>query len=156
MERAFKYEEIPDGVIEDSPGQVDELHDIAIEDLEEPEDLPSPEELNREGEQETELETEDIEESSDPVSLYLRDIRSVQLLTREGEVQLAKEKEQGEAQVIEAVLSSSVALRFVLELGEKVERAELSVRDVLVHTEEDEKLIEEGVQQKLQIGRAHV
>ena len=145
MERAFKYEEIPDGVIEDSPGQVDELHDIAIEDLEEPEDLPSPEELNREGEQETELETEDIEESSDPVSLYLRDIRSVQLLTREGEVQLAKEKEQGEAQVIEAVLSSSVALRFVLELGEKAERAELSVRDVLVHTEEDEKLIEEGI-----------
>ena len=149
MERAFKYEEIPDGVIEDSPGQVDELHDIAIEDLEEPEDLPSPEELNREGEQETELETEDIEESSDPVSLYLRDIRSVQLLTREGEVQLAKEKEQGEAQVIEAVLSSSVALRFVLELGEKVERAELSVRDVLVHTEEDEKWIEEGIQRKL-------
>lgn len=149
MERAFKYEEIPDVVTEDSPRQLNELHDIVIESLEEPEDLLSPEELDREGEQETELETEDIGESSDPVTLYLREIGSVPLLTREGEVELAKEKEQGEAQVLEAVLSSPVALRLVLELGEKVERAELSVRDVLVHTEENEKLIEESVQQKL-------
>jgi len=149
MERAFKYEEIPDGVIEDSPGQLNELHDMAVEELEEPEDLLSPEELDREGEPEAEIETEDIGGSSDPVTLYLRDIGSVPLLTREGEVELAKEKEQGEAQVLEAVLSSPVALRLVLELGEKVERAELSVRDVVVHTEEDEKLIEESVQQKL-------
>ncbi len=146
MERAFKYEEIPDGVIEDSPGQLNELHDMAVE---EPEDLLSPEELDREGEQEAEIETEDIGGSSDPVTLYLREIGSVPLLTREGEVELAKEKEQGEAQVLEAVLSSPVALRLVLELGEKVERAELSVRDVLVHMEEDEELIEESVQQKL-------
>ncbi len=148
MERAFKYEEIPDGVIEDSPGQLNELHDMAVEELEEPEDLLSPEDLDHEREQEAELETEDTGGSSDPVTLYLREIGSVLLLTREGEVELAKEKEQGEAQVLEAVLSSPVALRLVLELGEKVERAELSVRDVLVHTEEDEKLIEEGVQQK--------
>ena len=54
---------------------------------------------------------------NDPISLYLREIGSVPLLAREDEVQLAKEKEQGEVQVIEAVLSSSVALRFVLQLG---------------------------------------
>ncbi len=143
MERAFKYEEIPDGVIEDSPGQLNRPHDIVIENLEDPEDL------DHEREQEAELETEDIGGSNDPVTLYLREIRSVLLLTREGEVEIAKEKEQGEAQVLEAVLTSPVALRLVLELGEKVERAELSVRDVVVHTEENEKLIEEGVQQKL-------
>ncbi len=148
MERAFKYEEIPDGVIEDSPGQLNKLHDIVIDNLGDSEDLPSPEELDHEAEQEVEPGTDDIEKSSDPVALYLREIGSVPLLTREGEVELAKEKEEGEAQVLEAVLSSPVALRLVLELGEKVERAELSVRDVLVHTEEDEKLIEEGVQQK--------
>jgi len=56
MERAFKYEEIPDGVIEDSPGQLNELHDMAVEEIEEPEDLLSPEELDREGEQEAEIE----------------------------------------------------------------------------------------------------
>lgn len=149
MERAFKYEEIPDGVIEDSPGQVDELHDMAIEKLDDLEDLFSQVEIDQAGEQETEIETEDIGESSDPVTLYLREIGSVPLLTREGEVQLAKEKEQGEAQISEAVLPSPVAIRLVLELGEKVERGELSVRDVLVHTEEDEKLIEERVQQNM-------
>lgn len=149
MERAFKYEEIPDGVIEDSPRQLDELHDMAIEELQDPEDLLSQQEIDQAGDQQTELEMEDIGKSSDPVTLYLRDIGSVPLLTREGEVQLAKEKKQGEAQVLEAVFSSPVALRYVLELGNKVERGELSVRNVVVHTEEDEKLIEEGVQQKL-------
>lgn len=132
MERAFKYEEIPDGVIQDSSGQLNRLHDIVIENLEDVEDLLSPEDLDYEHEQEAELEAEDIGESSDPVALYLRDISSVPLLRREGEVQLAKEKEQGEAQVIEAVLSSSVALRNVLELAERIKGAELSVRDVLL------------------------
>lgn len=150
MERAFKDGAIHDEFAEEvSAGDGHQLHDTAIGEIDDPEDLLSPEELDREGEQEAELETEDIGGSNDPVTLYLREIGSVPLLTREGEVELAKEKEQGEAQVLEAVLSSPVALRLVLELGEKVERAELSVRDVLVHTEENEKLIEESVQQKL-------
>ncbi len=132
MQRAFTYEEMPNAIIVDSPGQVVALRDTAIEELEDPEDFLSPEETDRVGERETEIDTEDIQESSDPVSLYLREIGSVPLLTREGEVQLAKEKEEAETQVIEAVLSSFVALRYVLELAEKVERAELSLRDVLL------------------------
>jgi len=148
MKRAFKQEEIPDGIIVDSPGQVIELHDMAIEELEDPEDLLSPKETDQVDEHETEIGTEDAEESTDPVFLYLRDIGSVPLLTRQGEVQLAKEKEQGDALVIEAILSSSVALRYVLELGEKVARAEVRMRDVLEHTEKDQELVEEGVQQK--------
>jgi len=138
MERAFKYEETPDGIIVDSPGQVIELHDMAIEELEDPEDLLSPEETDQVDEQETEIGTEDAEESTDPVFLYLRDIGSVPLLTRPGEMRLAKEKEQGDAQVTEAILSSSVALRYVLELAEKVERAELSLREVLLDKGEGE------------------
>jgi len=148
MKRALKYEETPDEIMVDSPGQVNEIHETAVEGLEDSEDLLSQEETDQAGEQETEIETEDIGESSDPVTLYLREIGSVPLLTRQGEVQLAKEKEQGEAQISEAVLLSPMAIRYALELGHKVERAELSVRDVLVHTEEDEELVEEGVQQK--------
>lgn len=149
MERALKYEEIPDGVIQDSSNQVNRLHDIVIENLEDPEDLLSPEDLDHEREQEVELDAEDIRESSDPVALYLREIGSVSLLTREGEVGLAKEKEQGEAQVLEAVLSSPIALRFVLELGERVERSELNVTDVLMDTKEDEALADMRVRRKL-------
>ena len=69
MERALKYEEIPDGVIQDSSGQLNRLHDIVIENLEDVEDLLSPEDLDYEHEQEAELEAEDIGESSDPVAL---------------------------------------------------------------------------------------
>ena len=138
MERTLGYEDEPGKISMDSPGQVIELRGRAIEELEDADDLLSPEETDQAGELETEIDTEDAEENSDPVSLYLRDIRSVPLLTRDGEAQLAKEKEQGEAQVMEAVLSSSVALRYALELAEKVERAELSVRDVLLDMGEGE------------------
>lgn len=89
-------------------------------------------------EQESDFEGDRRGAVNDLISLYLREIGSVPLLTREGEVQLAKEKEQGEAQVKEIILSSSVALRYVLELAEKVERAELSVRDVLLDMGEGE------------------
>lgn len=142
MERAFKYEEIPHRGIEDSPGQMNELHDIAVEALDDPEGLLSQEEIDQVGAQETEIEKEDIEESSDPVALYLRDIGSVPLLTREGEVELAKEKEQGEAQVLATVLSSPIALRCVLELAERVKKAEVSVRDILGDMGEGEKSID--------------
>jgi hypothetical protein len=97
MKRAFKYEETPDEIMVDSPGQVNEIHETAVEGLEDPADLLSQEEIDQADEQETEIETEDIGESSDPVTLYLREIGSVPLLTRQGEVQLAKEKEQGGA-----------------------------------------------------------
>jgi RNA polymerase primary sigma factor len=142
MERAFTYEEITYGGIEDSPSQLNRLHDIVIENREDPEDLLSLEELNEEGEQQTEAETKDIEENSDPVKLYLREIGSIRRLSRYDEVELVKEIEEAEAQVMEAILSSSIALRCVLEFGNKVERAELSVRDVLLDLGEDDEFID--------------
>ena len=149
MEKAFKYEEIDDRVSKDVlPGDVNQLQDMATEELEGQEDLLPPEELDHEGEEEAEAEREEIAKSSDPVALYLREIGSVSLLTRKDEVEVAKQMEEGEAQVIEAVLSSPIALRYVLELGEKIERAELDVSDLLMDTEEDEELVKEGFHQK--------
>lgn len=107
------------------------------DDLEDQQDLLPPEEIDHEGEQ-ADLKREETGESSDPVALYLREIGSVPLLTRVHEVELAKEREEGEAQVVEAVLSSPIALRYVLELGDKVERAELTLGDVLVDIDQEE------------------
>ncbi len=144
MERAFNDGEIHDEFAEEvSAGDGHQLHDTAIGEIDDPEDL------DQAGEQETEIGTEDIGESSDPVTLYLNEIGSVPFLTREDEVELGKKKEEGQAQISEAVLLSPMAIRYTLELGDKVERAELSVRDVLEHTEEDQELVEEGVQQKM-------
>jgi RNA polymerase primary sigma factor len=157
MEKAFQFEEVNDllsGHV--LTGETVGPRDIAMEGIEDEEDLLAPEELDDEGEEGVEIEGEETGKAGDPVALYLREIGSVPLLTREDEVELGKKKEEGETQVIEPVLSSSVALRFVLQLGQKVERGELSVRNVLAGTEEDEELIEEGIQQKLflkEIGR---
>jgi RNA polymerase primary sigma factor len=133
MEKAFQFEEVNDLLSGDVlNGETVGPRDPAMEGIEDREDLLAPEKLTGEAEEGVEIEGEETAKAGDPVALYLREIGSVPLLTQESEVQLAREKEQGEAQIIEAVLSSSVAFRYVFELAEKVERAELSMRDVLL------------------------
>jgi len=62
--------------------------------------------------------------STDPVKLYLKRMGSVALLTREGEVVIAKEIEEGEREIILSALSSTHALKEVLKLKEKIEQQE--------------------------------
>ncbi|MBF0312473.1 MAG: RNA polymerase sigma factor RpoD [Oligoflexia bacterium] len=62
--------------------------------------------------------------STDPVKLYLKKMGSVALLTREGEVTIAKEIEEGERKIILSALSSVHALREIVRLREKIEHAE--------------------------------
>jgi RNA polymerase primary sigma factor len=74
------------------------------------------------------LSDEDIKElrtsSTDPVKLYLKKMGSVALLTREGEVKIAKEIEEGEKEIVLACLSSSHALLEVVKLKDKILQAE--------------------------------
>jgi len=62
--------------------------------------------------------------STDPVKLYLKRMGSVALLTREGEVVIAKEIEEGEREIILSSLASSHALREIVKLKEKIESQE--------------------------------
>jgi len=62
--------------------------------------------------------------STDPVKLYLKRMGSVALLTREGEVVIAKEIEEGEREIILSALASSHALKEIVKLKERVEAAE--------------------------------
>ncbi len=62
--------------------------------------------------------------STDPVKLYLKRMGSVALLTREGEVVIAKEIEEGEREIILYALSSTHALKEVVKLREKIETQE--------------------------------
>ena len=63
--------------------------------------------------------------SSDPVKLYLKKMGSVALLTREGEVKIAKEIEEGEKEIILSCLSSKHALEETAKLRQKINQAEL-------------------------------
>ena len=59
--------------------------------------------------------------STDPVKLYLKRMGSVALLTREGEVEIAKQIEEGEREIITSSLTSSHALKEIIKLKDKIE-----------------------------------
>ncbi|MBE7448563.1 MAG: RNA polymerase sigma factor RpoD [Kofleriaceae bacterium] len=76
--------------------------------------------------------------TSDPVRMYLRKMGSVSLLTREGEVEIAKRIEDGERKMLQAVLNSSVAVEELLETGERLRKGKARVKDVVKDIDEDE------------------
>ncbi|MBZ4395082.1 RNA polymerase sigma factor RpoD [Myxococcus sp. MISCRS1] len=75
--------------------------------------------------------------SNDPVRLYLRKMGSVSLLTREGEVEIAKRIEEGEKEVLRALLACKVAVEEILDIGNKLKTAKLRVRDVIKDAPEE-------------------
>ncbi|MEZ4400023.1 MAG: sigma-70 family RNA polymerase sigma factor [Kofleriaceae bacterium] len=76
--------------------------------------------------------------TSDPVRMYLRKMGSVSLLTREGEVEIAKRIEEGERRMLQAVLNSSVAVEELLETGDRLRRGKTRVKDVVKDIDEEE------------------
>ena len=99
------------------------------------------------GEEESQEEAQEEEEeevdyaggikANDPVRLYLKEMGSIPLLNREGEVTLAKRIEDGERGIMAAVKSCSVALDELFRIGEKLRSGELQIRDVIKDLDED-------------------
>jgi RNA polymerase primary sigma factor len=75
--------------------------------------------------------------SNDPVRLYLRKMGSVSLLTREGEVEIAKRIEEGEKEVMRALLDCKVAVNEMLEIGSRLKSGKLRVREVFKDAPEE-------------------
>ena len=149
MEREFPPEQVNDQISADGLlDEVSRLQPNGFEELQEPEDASAREEAEQEEVEEAEVEVEPLQKSNDPVSLYLREIGSVPLLTREQEVELAKGKEAGEALVRVAVLSSPLALRFVLEKGKQVERSELGLSDLLTDEADSDGPVHNSLREK--------
>ncbi|MCA9641927.1 MAG: RNA polymerase sigma factor RpoD, partial [Myxococcales bacterium] len=81
--------------------------------------------------------------SNDPVRIYLRRMGGVSLLTREGEVEIAKRIEDGENDLLSAVLDTPVAVRELVLLGEKLKAHTIRVKDIIRERSEDEPEIDE-------------
>ncbi|MGE5663124.1 MAG: RNA polymerase sigma factor RpoD, partial [Deltaproteobacteria bacterium] len=75
--------------------------------------------------------------ANDPVRLYLKEMGSIPLLNREGEVSLAKRIEAGEREIVAAVKKCSVAMDELAEMGGKLKSGELQIRDVIKDLDED-------------------
>ena len=77
------------------------------------------------------LEDSDATKSSDPVRMYLRKMGSVSLLTREGEVEIARRIEQGESTVFEVIINSRVGIAELLAIGENLKKGKIRVKDIV-------------------------
>ncbi|HLV66763.1 MAG TPA: sigma-70 family RNA polymerase sigma factor, partial [Polyangiaceae bacterium] len=76
--------------------------------------------------------------SNDPVRMYLRKMGSVALLTREGEVEIAKRIEEGENEVLASILSSPIAVREIIDIGERLRSHKVRVKDIVRDAEDEE------------------
>jgi RNA polymerase primary sigma factor len=81
--------------------------------------------------------------SNDPVRMYLRKMGSVSLLTREGEVEIAKRIEQGEHTILGAILNSPVAVREIIDLGDKLRKHRIRVKEIIRDAEEEDREFDE-------------
>jgi RNA polymerase primary sigma factor len=104
-------------------------------------DLDEDEEAEGESE-EVEFEPGSIGRTSDPVRMYLREMGSVSLLTREGEVEIAKRIEDGERDVASVILNTPITVKEVLSLAERLRKFQMNPSEVSKEVEEEE--LEEG------------
>jgi RNA polymerase primary sigma factor len=88
-----------------------------------------------------------LEKTNDPVRMYLREMGTVPLLTREGEVEIAKRIERGQMRVLKAISRSSIVIREIVALGEDLKRGVRNVKEVVVFDEEE--LTEDVVQTRV-------
>jgi RNA polymerase primary sigma factor len=94
-------------------------------------------------EEEMELEAEVLGKSIDPVYMYLREMGSVSLLTREGEVEIAKRIESGEKEVINAVLDSPLTIKEIIQFGERLRSKKIKAKEIAQDLDEEEYFLEE-------------
>ena len=145
-----------------------EVNDLIPQDVQSPDDLDdlistlgtqgidileSPKERKfEEGEEpgedvELDLSPGALEKTNDPVRMYLREMGTVPLLTREGEVEIAKRIERGQNRVLKALSRSPIVIRELLAMGEDLKKGVRSIKEVVTFDEEE--ITEEILQNRL-------
>ncbi len=134
--------------IDDVLMMFDEMDFEGVDDLER---LRMDEEGIFEKEEEEELEVEGYPRATDPVRMYLREMGSVSLLTREGEVEIAKRIEEGKREVLSVVLNCPMAVKEILNLGNAIKEGKIHIREVTNELDEEESNAEEEQIQKKRV-----
>ncbi|MBI1984461.1 MAG: RNA polymerase sigma factor RpoD [Acidobacteria bacterium] len=88
-----------------------------------------------------------LDKTNDPVRMYLREMGTVPLLTREGEVEIAKRIERGQLNVLKALSRSPIVVREMFTLREELEGGKRSIKEVVVFN--DDELTEDKIAERL-------
>jgi len=117
--------------------------DIAVVDSDKKVSLSDERGMDEEGgddeeEEESEFEAGVLGRTSDPVRMYLREMGQVSLLTREGEVEIAKRIEEGEALVTSVIMKTPIAFKEIISLGDRLAKGQISVAEITKDYEEEE------------------
>ncbi len=83
---------------------------------------------------------------TDPVKMYLREMGLVTLLSREGEIEIAKKIEAGEQEVLKAMLGSTIAVDGIIELARRIGKGKLRPKHVLRDIDEGDGVVDETLQ----------
>lgn len=142
-------------MIPDDLGTADDMDDLLTTigsqgiDLREGPEFPGDKDFEVEEGEDVELDLTPgtLEKTNDPVRMYLREMGTVPLLTREGEVEIAKRIERGQMRVMKAISRSPIVIREIAALGEDLKRGVRNVKEVVVFDEEE--LTEEVVQTRV-------
>ena len=142
-------------MIPDDLGTADDMDDLLTTigsqgiDLREGPEFPGDKDFEIEEGEDVELDLTPgtLEKTNDPVRMYLREMGTVPLLTREGEVEIAKRIERGQMRVMKAISRSPIVIREIAALGEDLKRGVRNVKEVVVFDEEE--LTEEVVQTRV-------
>ncbi|MFP4573918.1 MAG: RNA polymerase sigma factor RpoD [Desulfobacterales bacterium] len=151
------YDQISEVLPEEmmSPEQIDEtlmwFDDLDIEVVEKRKKKFSSE-TKKDGDEEGLSETAEIDESAqfravnDPVKMYLREMGMVTLLSREGEIEIAKKIEAGEQDVLKAMLETTLGVDSIINLGDQIAAGTLRPKHVLRDIDEGDTIVDESLQ----------
>ena len=105
-----------------------------------------------EEEDELQLEADSASRIADPVKMYLREMGQVSLLTRDGEVEIAKRIEAGEREIFNAIMESSLGIKQIMSLRDKLQSEGYHLVEVIREAEEEISEEEEAAQKNRIIG----
>jgi RNA polymerase primary sigma factor len=154
------YDEVNDMLPEqvNSPDEIEDIFNVfgnaGIEVLEGEPKSPLPEKIDfekkfEEPSEEVELDLTPgaLDKTNDPVRMYLREMGVVPLLTREGEVEIAKRIERGQLAVMKALSRTPLVVKSIIALGEDLKKGIRTVKEVTIFN--DDEMTEEKVEEKL-------
>src|SRR3954454_10759593 len=95
-----------------------------------------------------------LDKTNDPVRMYLREMGTVPLLTREGEVEIARRIERGKLAVIKSISRTPLISKKVIHLGDQLHTGDRTIRELVIFNDEeitDERIVERSKQVQKQI-----